>query len=231
MAMDVVFITVCGAADAEGCRREYNFLLGSIRHHDSMGRHIVLDNTPQEYRMRFRGLPSSVLWVYEPEYGHGKEVFREMSALVRADQMARVLRPDVIVYTDCDEYWAPESADALWAEGANFLVETPTVHVDIHGNHWTFDREWHRRLWPGKWGGIEFPLHHGEANPERHAIAVPSAPLQIKRVPGYYHQHLRCFIAGGGYYADGTILKNPPPWPEPLRLWKEKGIEPLEAYL
>jgi len=231
--MNAVFITVCGAADEKGCRREYNFLMGSIEYHASMGRHIVLDNCPEEHHLVFSRLPSSVTWIYEPIYGHGKEVFRAASALLRLDSLARsMFSPDVIVYTDCDEYWSRDSVSGLWPEAARFLVETPTIHVDIHGQHWSFVREWHRRAWPGKISGIDFPIRRGGSNPnpERHPIAVTKDGLKLKRVAGCFHQHMRCFIGGGGYYADGTVVVNPPPWPEPLRLWKENGEEPLEKF-
>jgi hypothetical protein len=230
---DVVFFTICGGPNREYVEREYNFLFGSMEHHAQMGRHVVLDNSPPEHAIRFQKLPKSVTWVYEPIYGHGKEVLRMISAVRRASSIARAMNADINVYTDCDEFWSLNSETGLWPTAAECLTEVPTLHVDIKGNHYYFDREWHRRAWSGRKGEVVFPMSddpHFVGNREDHPIAFPVGELSLKRVAGHFHHHMKCFIGGGGYYDDGVPIKDPPVWPEPLRLWKEQGIPPMEKF-
>lgn len=227
----VVFFTICGGASRAYVEKEYNFLLGSIEHHAAMGRHVVLDNSPAEFAIKFPKLPDSVTWIHEPIYGHGKAVLRMKSAVRCASQIARSMNADVNVYTDCDEFWSENAVEDLWPIAKDLLCEVPTIHVDSQGKHFYFEHEWHRRAWPGKFGEVLFPVPNDPnfvGNPEDHPIANPLG-LEICRVMTLVHHHMKCFIDGGGIWTNSKEIPAPI-WPPKLRLWKDKGIPPLESF-
>ncbi len=237
--MDIVFFTICGGESQEVVDRQYNFLLGSMAHHAQMGRHVVLDNSPESFHKTFTKLPSSVTWIYEPIYGHGNKYLRQMDALNRAHNVAKTMTPEAIVYTDCDEFWTLGLVDLLKREVKNSLLTIPTIHVDINGEHYFFPHEYHRRAWDGSMD-VTFPYNKAdpkefdnptfEGNPQRHAIACPALGMTMKQVDDYVHHHMKCFINGGGSWHLGTKIGKPE-WPEELKLWKEKGILPIAKYL
>lgn len=238
----VCFFTVCGGGE------EYEFLLGSIRHHAEMGLHLVLDTAPAERAKKFVNLPKTVRWVHEPKFGYGWKSFKLRSAVERAMNLAREMRTKVLVYLDCDEFFSGECA--TWA----FRLAVDRA-VDFKTYAWKEDllpydcgdSEWHRRAWPasagvniiknGSW--IESPHYNG--NPEHHPI--PSIPPSLShiRANGDLHHHL--------HYAIGKKSKNletavttipgwkdathiyPTPWPELLAAWRDQGTLPSASFL
>src|SRR5204863_9320657 len=96
--MNVCFFTVCWYKD-------YEYLLGGVEHHATMGKHLILDTSPPEYAVKFRNLPSSVLWMHEPFYGAGWKNFRLRTALEHAMENARLLESEILVYLDADEFY------------------------------------------------------------------------------------------------------------------------------
>ena len=230
--ISVVFFTICGGSTREEVEHEYNFLMGSIEFHAAMGRHVVLDNSPQEHAIRFSKLPDSVTWIHEPIYGHGKSTMRMKSAVSRASSIARSMNADVNVYTDCDEFWSLEAREELWPTASKYLCEVPTIHVDEWGRHLYFEKDWHRRAWPGKFGSVIFPVSRDpnfNGNPEDHPIANPENGLSVRKVRTMSHRHLKCLLKGGGAWEGCREIKAPP-LPPKIAVWKEMGIPPMESF-
>ena len=237
---DIVFFTICGGANKELVDRQYNHLLGSIEYHAEMGRHIVLDNSPRELHRTFTKLPKSVTWIYEPIYGHGHDKLRQTDLLNRIAWTAYQMQPDAVVYTDCDEFWGQGLLDLVARDAKDSLINLPTLHVDINGDHYYFPHEYHRRIWDGK-REVIFPYNKAkieefqngvfEGNPQRHSIACPTEGMNHKTVHDMIHHHMKCFIRGGGSWDLGKKIDKNPPWPEPLSLWKYQSIEPLLKFL
>ena len=230
---DIVFFTISGANSKELVDRQYNHLLGSIEHHAQLGRHIVLDNSPRAFRRIFTKLPKSVTWIYEPIYGHGDENFRQTDALNRIAFAAYQMKPDAVIYTDCDEFWTPNLVDVVEREAKDSLVHLPTIHVDVNGDHYFFPHEYHRRIWEGK-REVIFPYNKAkpsdldndtfQGNPQRHSIACASEGMKTKTVHDICHHHMKCFMIGGGSWHLGKKLEKNPEWPAPLKEWKYSGI-------
>lgn len=241
MSLKVVFFTVVYYKD-------YDFLLGAIEHHATMGKHLVLDTSPPEHAIKFSKLPPSVLWMHEPFYGYGWKNFRLRTAVQHAMENARLLDGDVLVYLDADEFYTKESTELLfpWAEKA--MVEVQYIHWKRDGNAYTFGpSEWHCRVWPAK-SLVEIcenkawqahPKYNG--NPEHHAVPVPPQGLQVLRVYGGFRQHLHYALGDKAFdeetaqntidgWPNGTPTSTPA-LPEKLRLWKEQGKRPLEAFV
>ena len=242
MSASVVFFTVVYYKD-------YDFLLGSIEHHAKFGKHLVLDTSPPEHAIKFKKLPSSVLWMHAPFYGVGWKNFKLKSAVQDAMENARLLGTDIMVYLDADEFYTDESAKFLfpWAEKA--MVENQYIHWKRDGKAYTFGHsEWHCRLWPAQ-SKVEIaqnsawrnhPRYNG--NPEHHPVPVPPQGLQVIRVYGEFRQHLH-YALGPKAMDEETAVNTidgwpdkghevvTPPLPEKLFLWREKGIRPIEAFL
>ena len=231
------------------CRDDYDYLLGAIEHHAAMGPHLVLDTTPPDRALRFRRLPDSVLWLYEPDFGSGWKEFRLRSAVARALAKARAFHTDILVYLDSDEFYTKDAPERLfpWAERA--LVETQYVHWRKDGKPWTFGpSEWHPRLWP-RAAAVHIseniawrshPAYNG--NPEHHPVPVQPAGLPLIRVYGEFRHHLHyalgrkaddvdCAVSTIDGWPDLGKLAADVPWPDRLRFWKETGILPHEAFL
>lgn len=105
--------------------------------------------------------------------------------------------------------------------------------------------EWHARLWPGN-ARVEVATNVAwanhvkyDGNPERHPVLVPPAGLPLIRVFGEFHHHVHyAFCKKDGNTAAECIDGWPNggqevgavPWPDKLRLWKEKGIPPSDSF-
>lgn len=229
--------------------KDYDFLLGAIEHHAEMGKHLVLDTSPPEHAIKFKGLPSSVLWMHEPFYGCGWKEFKLRSAVEDAMKGARLLGSDILVYLDSDEFYSRESVDNLFPWAQKAMVEIQYVHWKRDGFAYTFGHsEWHCRLWPTSadvqvaeneaWK--QHPKYNG--NPEHHPVPVPPVGLPVIRAYGTFRHHLHYALGPKALdeeTAQNTIDGWPdrctqvaaPPLPEKLLAWKEKGIRPSEAFL
>ena len=237
--VSVCFMTVCGGGE------DYDFLLGSIEHHAKMGKHVVLDTTPEGRAKKFKGLPSSVTWVHEPIYGSGWKEFKFRAALTRALEMAKEQKTDIIVELDCDEYFSEDSPQGLFPHAANSVVSMETVHWTKDMKPMSFGKgEYHTRLWPAcldvTWpvneGWVKSPHYNG--NPDHHAVMSAPPGTPHVSIPGHYHYHLHYFVgqkAGDDETARQTIhgWPNGQParmtqLPVPIWLWKFQGSRPTE---
>lgn len=239
--MNVCFFTVV-------YHKDYDFLLGAIEHHAQMGKHLVLDTSPPEHAIKFNKLPPSVLWMHEPFYGYGWKTFRLRTAVKHAMENARLLESDVLVYLDADEFYTKDSLEGLFPWAQKALVEVQYIHWKRDGNAYTFGpSEWHCRLWPTK-SLVEIaenkawqmhPKYNG--NPEHHPVPVPASGLPVLRVYGGFRQHLHYALGDKAFdeetaqntidgWPNGTLTFTPE-LPEKLKLWKETGKRPLEAFL
>jgi hypothetical protein len=234
------FFTVCGAGG------DYDFLLGSIEHHAKMGRHVVLDTTPPGRQRSFRFLPKSVIWIYEPTFGHGWKEFRCRSAISRAAAIARLFG-DVVAYLDSDEYFERSLV--------NLFDRAREAPIDVQRVHWKRDgvpyrhgnREWHVRLWAAA-EEVSFPVNEAwlrhpdyDGNPERHPVAVFRPGLLPVKVDGVYHHHVH-HLLGEKALNDKTARETIPDWdegtaltgfalPEKLAAWHELGVLPSESFI
>lgn len=242
MQPKVAFFTVTHHGD-------YDFLLGSIEHHAEMGRHLVLDTSPEGQAKKFRRLPSSVVWVHEPFFGQGWKKFKSRSAVLRAHQLARGLDSDIVVYLDSDDFYSHDAVQGLFPYAQEAMVEVQYTHWLPNGLPYMFgESEWHGRLWPRNsdvqialnvdW--VKHPKYNG--NPELHQVPVRPSSLPLLRVPGNFRHHLHYAVgpkAAETEIAEATIDgwpgggKRVPlvPWPSKLRLWKENGTLPSEFFL
>ena len=139
MNKKVAFFTVCGGGE------DYEYLLGSIEHHATMGHHLVLDTTPTHRARTFKHLPSSVGWIHAPDYGSGWDKFRFVGALREAVRYAiEAFDPAVLVQLDSDDFFSVE-AEPLFIVGCSVVVETQYVHWMKNGEPYLFgESEWHR---------------------------------------------------------------------------------------
>jgi hypothetical protein len=235
--MDVCFFTVTHEAD-------YDYLLGSIRHHAKMGRHLVLDTS--EKAPMLRNLPSTVVWVHEPLYGSGWKTFRLRTALERAMNLALGLGPEILVYLDSDEFYSLESANNLFPLARRAALDLPIIHWCRDGIPRMFGpSEWHVRVWPS-WARVRIaeneawkvhPQYNG--NPEHHAVVVVPPDVPVLRVPGLFLNHLHYFI---GDKDDEVARQTIDGWPDrghpvpavdlpwPIQVWREKNVRPRESF-
>lgn len=232
----VCFFTICGGGE------DYDFLLGSIEHHAKMGKHVVLDTAPSGTAKRFKGLPSSVTWVYEPIYGHGWHEFRFRSALARSLELAKAQGADVVVQLDTDEYFSDDSPGSLFPFASENMVSVETLHWREDKPYSFGPGEHHVRLWPSRmdvrWpvneGWIRSPHYNG--NPDHHAVVVGPPGTKIIRVEGHYHYHLHYFV-GEKMKMEETAKQTIHGWPNgnparisplpfPIWIWKFKGHRP-----
>lgn len=241
MAVKVVFVTVCGGGTAEEAMSEYNYLLGSIEHHATMGSHIVLDTSPPQYYINARGLPSSVRWVQEPLYNNGR-MFRMWSALKRVSELAESMCPDVIVHLDSDEFYTKEWSDSLFKKASKGMVEVLTFEWR-EGKAYDFGT-WHRRAWPGQ-SGVTIGLNVGwqqhpdyNGNPENHPFPVPPVGMPIVRVEGFLHHHIGMTVGQKKSLRGGADipwwpahqLASSVAWPTLLKSWRDEGVPPFDRF-
>lgn len=233
--MKTCFFTVCGGGD------DYEFLLGAVEHHAKMGAHLVLDTTPLDRGARsFRNLPDSVLWVYEPEFGHGWGNFRFASALKRAVSLAELMfKPDVLVQLDSDDFYTLDS-EPIFEYGLDAVIELQYVHWLRDGNPYIFgESEWHRRIWPARRGiTIEKdPETARTGAPCTHPVLSIPDGIRTRRAEGLHRHHLHFAISDKAAddriakssitgWPHGGIIVEPRPWPEKLHLWKTEGLRP-----
>lgn len=220
---------------------EYNYLLGSVEHHATMGSHVVLDTSPREYYINARGLPSSVRWVQEPLYNNGSR-FRMWSALKRVVELAESMQPDVIVHLDSDEFFSKEGSEGLFEKATKAVVEVLTFEWR-EGKAYDFGT-WHRRAWPGGVGvtiGLnvgwqEHPKYSG--NPEEHPFPVPPAGMSITRAEGSIHHHIGMVVGQKKVFRGGADVPWWPhhqeassvAWPMLLKKWRDEGVAPFENF-
>jgi len=242
MRSSVLFFTVCGGGD------DYDFLLGAIERHAEMGRHLVLDTTPEDRAVKFQRLPDTVVWMHEPLYGAGWKDIRLRTAVERAMRLGRLMSPDILVYLDSDEFYINEAPRDLFPYAMDAMVEVNYTHWRKDGHAYIFGpSEWHRRLWPAgsdvtiaqNTAWVQHPQYNG--NPEHHPVPSPPANLPIIRVQGNFRHHLhyalgskadddetaRTTIAG---WPDGGARVPAVPWPAKLALWRDQGIRPSEFF-
>lgn len=238
----VVFVSVCGGDE------EYDFVLGAMRHHAKMGPHIVLDTTPPERRRVFSGLPDSVTWVYDPNYGSGWKDFNSRAAVRTVCDLARKSGAEVVVYTDCDEFWGPDCR-RIFEAARTQMVSVETFHWRKDGNLYGFGpTEIHKRLWPASMD-ISIPVNewwvnkspHYNGNPNRHVLVEPPKGQEVLYVPGLFHHHMhyalgrksedentaKTTIVG---WPDGGRKMAQVEWPTLLARWRDEGIRPSEAF-
>lgn len=237
--MNVCFFTVT-------CRKDYDVLLGSIDHHARMGRHVVLDTSPDP--LRFRNLPPSVRWIHEPTYGSGWANFKLRSAVERAQQLAKESGAEILVYLDSDEFYSADAGERLFPLALEAALDLPVLH-------WGRDRiprlfgasEWHPRVWPS-WANVTIlqneawkvhPNYNG--NPEHHAVVALPADLPVLRVPGLFRNHLH-YAVGEKAVDDEVARQTIDGWPDKgavvpkvalppkIELWMKRGILPSEAF-
>lgn len=228
--------------------KDYDFLLGLIEHHAQMGLHLVLDTSPPSEAITFSNLPETVTWIHEPLYGQGWREFRLRTAVESAMRRARDLKTDILVYLDSDEFYIQESAKFLFPWAHNAMVEVGNVHWKRDGCAYVFGpSEWHCRLWPRD-ADVEIatnvawqnhPMYNG--NPEHHPVPVAPVGMPVIRVYGEYRQHLHYALGAKAFEeetADNTIdgwpdkgkQVTPAPLPERMRLWRDEGLRPSEAF-
>lgn len=234
--VDVCFFTVCGGGV------EYEFLLGSILQHASMGRHIVLDVTPAPKRRVFKNLPKSVEWIYEDEYLSGDwKVFRCRQAVLRAMGIAVSRSPDVVMHLDCDEFLTPQAVTELFPIAVGACVEHRIVNWGSDGNP-------HINAGPMKPGGarriwdarikVEIPRNgawpkhpHYNGNPDRHPTPVWPAGAKVTKSPSLAHHHLHYAIKEKDLYPfKEWEIGGWADWPEPLDRWKNGGAPPSSDF-
>lgn len=205
MGDKITFFTVCGGGE------EYEFLLGGIEHHARVGRHLVLDVSPEPRGIAH--LPASVFWSRSADdFGSGDwRTFRMVSALEEARRLALACFPDTdfLVHLDCDEYYDVEILSALLRHYEAPPIETPRIFT-FETIHWV-DRpglppqplrfgpsEIHMRAWDVRvpirairntaWPVS--PKYNG--NPEHHPIlsAPPGSIFDAVKFPRMAHYHL-----------------------------------------
>lgn len=238
----VAFVTVCGQATEIEVREEYNYLLGSIRYHATMGIHVVIDTCPQQWAIKPKNLPSTVQWYHEPIYGFGQSNYRLQDATKRGIDIARTARVDVVAILDCDEFYDKLSGTDLFPKATDKILNINTYHwyPDLKGyDH----QDYHRRVGPAKEGlhmgrnyaWIEHPNYNG--NPQDHCFL--SGPWPVVKVEGIYHHHVpkavgrKHFIRYPGKAIDMPCAApiRPIPWPDDLAMWRDRGLQPIEKYL
>lgn len=246
MSSKITFFTVCGGGE------EYDFLLGSIEYHASVGRHLVLDVSPEP--LDFRRLPDSVSWFRDRDgtYRSGDwKTFRMATALEDARRLALASWPDTefLVHLDCDEYYDVESLRTIL--GADpFGIEIPRIFV-FETIHWRDGRalrfgpsEWHMRAWDVR-AKVEVirnlswevsPKYNG--NSEHHPIlSAKSKVFQEVRVANPTHYHLHYAVGTKKDFTEtaeatidgwpnGTVVEGACPWPDPVRQWAENKVRP-----
>lgn len=234
------FFTVCGGGE------DYEFLLGSIEHHATMGRHVVLDTTPLDRSRSFRLLPKSVIWIYEPIYGAGWHEFRYRDALAQASRVARNFG-DVLVHTDSDEYWDRNLLEILEVARKNPL-NIQTAHWRKDGLlHLYGDSEWHIRIWPAS-EEVIFPVNSAwlahpdyNGNDQHHAVASFRPDLGIVRMDSIFHYHVHHALGEKSSdetvarqtipnWEQGTVAPGEHSWPERLKMWRDFGVRPSSAF-
>jgi hypothetical protein len=238
----VAFFTVCGGGE------EYEFLLGSIEHHATMGRHFVLDTTPAPHARQFVNLPPTVTWIHEPLYGQGWGDFRCRSALARAAGLADQCGAQVVVCLDCDEFYSANAHRRVFARAVDAMIEVFTVHYQRDGTAREYGAtEWHRRAWPAKRGVAILPnpywIAHADfdGNPERHPLITTPSDLDVIRVRGRFHHHLHYAIGGKAErfgtaasviadWSTGGRAIAPAPWPDKLCAWRDHGTLPSKSF-
>lgn len=242
MKPSVAFFTVCGGGE------DYEFLLGAIEHHASMGPHLVLDTTPSGKEISFTRLPKTVRWIHEPLYGSGWKTFKLKTAAQRAMTLAKEFCTDILVYLDSDDFYTFNSINDLFPHATNALVYIDYIHWMKDGHPYVFgDTEWHPKIWPAS-SRVEFMLHptwtrhpNYNGNPEHHATVKCPHDLPSIRVPGLFRHHLHYAIGLkadddevarttiGGWPNRGTRV-SPVSWPPKLTLWRDKGISPSDSF-
>lgn len=236
----ICFITHIGGADAEFCRNEYNYVLGSLAHHAEMGRHIVLDTTPLQFRFIPGKLPDSVKWIYDPTYGFGESKFRYADALNRLISEATFIGAQVVCYVDADEFFTLGTEKVAFPLAFSHVILPSIVHWDYLPAPYHFRQEFHIRIWPLRFRGyfprevkawIQNPSYDG--NPQRHTICQFYHDVPFQRIAVPIHHHLRGAVGTkrhGSVEAGERLDPAHFPWPEPLRLWRERGREPMEDF-
>lgn len=235
----VTFFTVCGGGTKPEALEEYRFLSATLEYHSTMGRRVILDTTPKEFSMVPKRLPPNVRWFHEPVFGSGAN-FRNYSAGMRALQLAKEQHSDVLVWLDCDEFYAPEIMNVL-EEAMRSVLQVNTYHWYPDGKPYDFD-DWHARIMPSAEEvtyGINVAWQHHpsyDGNPERHPFIHGGGKYPYKKIYGPFHHHvgkaagIKVFLRG--FPVMPSASPNPDAvkvkWPEPLRLWREKGIDPLD---
>lgn len=242
MSPSVCFFTICGGGE------DYEFLLGCIEHHAKMGRHIVLDTTPEGQARTFKKLPPTVEWVHEPIYGSGWKEFRFRSALVRSLDLARRQGTDVVVQLDSDEYFSEDSLERVFPHAVDAVVSVETVHWMRDGVPYSFGRsEIHARVWPAKLD-VSWPVNlawvahpHYNGNPDHHAMLGAPPGTRTITVDGHFHYHLH-YAVGEKSLNDETARTTIQGWPHgtparvvpmpfPIWRWARRGIKPSEAFV
>ena len=241
--MKAAFFTVCGGGD------DYEFLLGSIEHHATMGYHVVLDTTPPERAKKFRNLPDTVFWIHEPFYGSGWANFQLRTAAERARKIAKHVDAEVLIYMDSDDFYIPETKDTIFPLAKYYGVELNYVHWKPDGKPYTFGAsEWHLRMWNRDANvtinlNLAWPVHPKyNGNPEHHPVPVSPPELQVVRAHGCWRHHVHYALGEKakeqstavttimGWPDKGTLVQ-PVAWPTKLALWRDKGIKPSESFL
>jgi hypothetical protein len=241
MKPSVCFFTITGGGE------DYDLLLGCIEHHARMGDHVVLDTTPPERARTFRNLPSSVEWVYEPNYGSGWSNFRFRAALARSLELARAKGRDIVVQLDSDEYFSEDSPVGLFPHALDALVSVETLHWVPDRGPLSFGKpEYHARLWPTSME-ITFPVNtawvaspHYNGNPDHHALVSAPPGAKTKSVDGQFHYHLH-YLVGEKAKNDETARTTIQGWPNgtpvratplptPILRWMVSGIKPSARY-
>ena len=253
MSSKICFFTVCGGGE------EYDFLLGSIAHHAPLGNHLVLDVSLEQASIDQGKLPPSVHWAYGggANWGSGNwKTFKLASALEYARRLAITYFPgtEFLVHLDCDEYYDIDVLRTLLVRDP-FAAEIPRTFV-FETIHWRDGQalrfgpsEWHMRAWDVR-AEVEViknlawevsPKYNG--NPEHHPILSAKSKLfQEVRVTLPTHYHLHYAVGSKKNFtetAEATIdgwpvgipLKNPCPWPDPIRRWAESGVGPSVPFL
>lgn len=228
----VCFATVCGTLV------DYEFLLGAIREHATMGKHVVLDVTPAAKRKQFKNLPPSVVWVNDDSYQSDTKMFKFHSALLKVNEIARTMGTEIIVNMDSDEFFEPAATSKLFP----LAFESALEHLIVT---WGCDNQphvrwdaWLRRIWPTKMivdiprnvGWTKHPEYNG--NPEMHPIPMWPPGARMTRTKELAHHHIHWTIHHKGHHPFSEWpVAGWCEWPPLLKLWKEKDIAPSLAFL
>jgi len=228
----ICFATVCGTPV------DYEFLLGAIREHSTMGCHVVLDVTPALHRKQFKRIPSSVMWVAEDGYLSNTRMFKFHSALLRVNEIARATGAEVIVNLDSDEFFAPQATEKLFPLARNSAVEHLIVTWGCDNQpHARWDA-WLRRIWPSKMN-VRIPRNEAwtqhpeyDGNPELHPIPMWPPNARVTKTQELVHHHLHWTIHHKGHHPFSEWpVAGWCDWPPLLKRWKEKDIPPSLEFL